>query len=189
MVINSSRITPIFSCPIGIYNNHWDTRQIRALSFRPSMQTRPRNWRTCQGRPGGRPQWFPPPCTGRRRRSLRSRPHPGSSCWSRCVGCGSPVHFSSFSFSSLYVCMLSIYIRTCENVYIIRNIMLVSYILELLKAGVVEVHPDGEGDMRNDVLVVRHSEGAQSRWGEDCVGFVAHARLTEVVHTHSITRI
>ena len=59
--------------------------------------------------------------------------------------------------------MLSIYIRTCENVYIIRNIMLVSYILELLKAGVVEVHPDGEGDMRNDVLVVRHSEGAQSR--------------------------
>ena len=48
----------------------------------------------------------------------------------------------------------------------------------------VEVHPDGEGDMRDDILVMSHSERAQSRCGEDGVGFVADARLAEVVHTH-----
>ena len=41
--------------------------------------------------------------------------------------------------------------------------MLWPYILELLKAGMIEVHPSGEGDVRDDVLVVCDAEGAQFR--------------------------
>jgi len=60
------------------------------------------------------------------------------------------------------------------------------YIFEFLEAGVVEVHPGGEGDMRDDVLVVGHAIGAQGRCGEHGIGLIAHSWLTEVIHAHGI---
>jgi hypothetical protein len=72
---------------------------------------------------------------------------------------------------------------------ICANRSVLPYIFEFLEAGVVEVHPGGEGDMRDDVLVVGHAIRAQGRCGEHGISFVAHSWLTEVVHADVIASI